>query len=101
MNSNITKIGDAILSLLGAWVPGATVVDNVLNVIGVFSAHAKDLGVNPASPFVADALKVEASAAAINSGDVAILGTVDADGKHISIFAIDSASALAKRLFGV
>lgn len=98
--NTIAKIGDAILSVMSAWVPGAAVAENVLNVIGVFAGHASALGVNPASPLIADALKVEASVAAINRGDVAILGTVDYDGKKIALFAIDNASALATRMFG-
>lgn len=98
--SPITKIGEAILAVLAAWVPGATIVENVLNVLGAFTSQAKALGVNVASPLVQDVMKAEASVTAINNGDVAILGVVPFEGKSIAVFAIDNNSLLAHKLFG-
>lgn len=98
--NEITKIGEAILAVLSAWNPAAAVAENILSVIGALVKAAPAAGIQLPSVFVKDALQAEASYAAIQNGDVAILGTVDYEGKQIALFAIDNASALAKRLFG-
>lgn len=97
--SQITKIGEAVLAVLSAWSPGATIVENIINAVGSLVSAAPESGILQGA-LLKDVTKVEASVAAINAGDVAILGTVPFEGKQIAIFAIDNSSILAKKMFG-